>query len=321
MADKVSVIIPAYNCAKYIERCVNSIITQSYKNIEIIIVDDGSNDGKTHDIVEKYKSEYEIVQVIHKVNEGSMKAREDGVSLAEGQYIMFVDDDDYLEKDIIEKCVGDIEASKVDIVCFDYCLNEDTERKIFNITDKEVIDNETALRNMLLMKKLDGNMWCKLYRKSLFEGVAFEDRRCCDFVTEAEIICKANFISIIPELGYHYSVIEGSQSRNNICHPREEEYEQAAYELYERFSSNDTLRKAAQYYWLYTVLYVCIKMEKDTQIPRNSERFRNIKKKLRKGIGSYCSNPNSNNKNKIQYLMCYFNFFRPMYRLAKYIRG
>lgn len=310
----VSIIIPVYNCEKYLSRCVESVMNQTYKNIECILVDDGSTDGKTSELCEKFKNRDSRVVVVHKKNEGHQKSRELGVDISKGRYIVFVDADDYLEEAIIEKCVLNIEEFQADIVCFDYCLNEHG-RIGFQISKTEIIDTKEALRNMLALKKLDGNMWCKMYHKDLLSGVAFDTRRNCDFVTTSSILRRAKKILLLPDVGYHYSVIDGSQSRNNTCHPREEEYEVAAYELYAIYKNDCQLAVEAESYWLYTLLYTCIKMEKDRNLSRKSQRFKNLKKKLRSEITRYFKNPYSDDKGKIQYLMCYFNLFRPIYTI------
>ena len=310
----VSVIIPAYNCEKYLRRCVESILAQTYSEIECIVVDDGSTDGETASLCDILKNEDSRVSVIHKKNEGHERARKTGLTIARGQYIMFVDADDYLENDILSKCVCSIEKTKADMVCFNYCLNEDGKLG-FEISKEEIIDRIEAIRNMLLMKKLDGNMWCKLYRKELFSGVEFDTRRNCDFMTTFHVLKNAIKVSIIPAVGYHYNIIEGSLSRNNTCHPREEEFEEAAHELYEFYRDSSEMSLAAESYWLYTLLCVCIKMEKDKGLPRKSERFRKIKRTLRKEIKIYYRNPNSDIKGKVQYLLCYLNLFRFIYGL------
>ena len=311
--NMISIIIPVYNCAKYLKRCVDSILEQPCL-LECIIVDDGSTDGMTPALCEKLKNEDNRIRVIHKKNEGPVRAREEGIKIANGQYVMFVDSDDYLEREILSKCRRNTEETGADIVCFNYCLNEFG--KIgFKIFREEVIDKTEAIRNMFIMDKMDGNMCYKLFRKELLQNIIWDTRRHCDFVNMYYLLKKAQIISIIPELGYHYSVIEGSRSRSNSCHPMDEEYEIAAYELYVLNKDFPQIKLAAESYWLYALLYVCIKMEKDKKILRSGERFRKIKKKIRKEIVRLYRNPYANRKEKLQWLLCYFNLFRPIYRL------
>lgn len=315
----VSVIIPAYNCAKYLKRCICSILNQSYNDIECIIVDDGSTDKETSQLCDAIKKEDKRVIVIHKLNEGAEKAREVGFNISNGHYIMYVDADDYLENDIISKCVVNIEESEADIVCFNYCMNEEG-KSGFQIHEFEVLNQREALKEMLTMSKLDGNMWCKLYRRSVLEGICFDIRRNCDFVTVFHILEKTEKIILLPTIGYHYSLIEGSQSRNNTCHPREEEYVNAAYELYILYKDDFQISAEAEYYWLCTLLYVCIKMEKDREIQRKSERFCKVKTVLRRNFIRYYRNPYSKMQGRLQFLLCYLDLFRSIYRLYSLIR-
>lgn len=104
---KVSIIIPVYNVEKYLERCVNSVLKQTYKNVEIILVDDGSPDGSPG-ICDRYASEYNTVKVLHKANEGLGLTRNAGLRLATGDYVMFVDSDDYIKENTIEKVLNAI---------------------------------------------------------------------------------------------------------------------------------------------------------------------------------------------------------------------
>lgn len=103
MEEKISVIVPVYNVEKYLERCVESIFKQTYKNIEIILVDDGSTDNSGK-ICDKFLKKDERVKVIHKENGGLSDARNAGLEILSGKYIMFVDSDDWISPAMVEKC-------------------------------------------------------------------------------------------------------------------------------------------------------------------------------------------------------------------------
>ena len=105
MSGKVSVIIPVYNGEKTIEKCINSIINQSYKDLEIIIVNDGSTDN-TYEICQKYSQKDDRIQVINQENKGVCLARNIGIKFSKGDYIQFVDSDDWLEPSIIADCIN-----------------------------------------------------------------------------------------------------------------------------------------------------------------------------------------------------------------------
>ncbi len=117
MEAKVSVVVPVYNAEKYIKTCVNSIRNQTYKNLEIILVDDGAKDNSPQ-ISDDFQKEDARIRVIHKKNEGAGKSRNRGIEIATGDYILFVDSDDYIKSTLIEKCVKAADGCKAAIVMF-----------------------------------------------------------------------------------------------------------------------------------------------------------------------------------------------------------
>lgn len=100
-SEKISVIVPVYNAERYLKECIESIINQTYKNVNLILVDDGSEDGSA-DIMDEYKRKYPGICVIRKKNGGPNSARKAGLDIAEGEYITFVDADDYIQSDMCE---------------------------------------------------------------------------------------------------------------------------------------------------------------------------------------------------------------------------
>ena len=115
----ISAIVPAYNVEKYLERCVNSILIQTYENFEIILVDDGSKDQSV-EICDKFAQEDNRIKVIHKENGGLSSARNAGMKIAEGKYIVFIDSDDDIEPNMFELMLQAAEENKADFVMTDY---------------------------------------------------------------------------------------------------------------------------------------------------------------------------------------------------------
>lgn len=128
--DKISIVVPIYNVEKYLDQCVKSIINQTYKNLEIILVNDGSidNSGK---ICDKYKRQDNRVIVIHKENGGSSDARNVGIQIATGKYIGFVDSDDYIEKDMYEFLYNNMINENADISCCNRFLLWSNKKQIY----------------------------------------------------------------------------------------------------------------------------------------------------------------------------------------------
>ena len=187
---KVSIIIPAYNIESYIERCILSCINQTFREIEIIVVNDGSTD-KTLDKINKLKSDDNRIVVIDKKNEGSMEARKSGWDIAKGEYILFVDGDDHIHKDTVEILYGKAKKQNYDIVCYKFFI-ENHEGVVNKGWEKEVnISENIPLLDLLFSGKISHCMWSKLIRK--------------DFVSDNRIEFPSNF-SYGEDLAFIYTL-------------------------------------------------------------------------------------------------------------------
>lgn len=156
----VSIIIPVYNVENYIDECINSAVEQTYKNIEIIIVDDGSTDGSSYKC-DIWKSNDERIKVYHKKNEGVSAARNFGINISTGKYIMFVDGDDYLPVKAIENLIDESQNCSLDIVIGNY-------EKIYpnKISTKHIINNTNKLEFVdFITKNYLWEIWGKLIKR------------------------------------------------------------------------------------------------------------------------------------------------------------
>ena len=129
---KVSIIVPVYNMEKRLNKCLDSLINQTYKNIEIIVVNDGSMDHSL-DIIREYQAKDSRINVINQRNMGISEARNNGLAIATGDYLCFADSDDYVELDMIEELVNKITTDKSDIVVCDYYMFDDQTRKVIEV--------------------------------------------------------------------------------------------------------------------------------------------------------------------------------------------
>lgn len=169
----ISIIVPIYNVEKYLSKCIKSIINQTYKDLEIILVDDGSTDNSGK-ICDEFAIKDNRIKVIHKKNAGVSSARNQGLDKANGDYIAFVDSDDYIEKDMYEKMVNVMNKYDVDIVSCNYNhVNEKIEP--FFILDKdEYINNKTELiEKVFQYKNYDMILFNKLYKKYIWKDIRF----------------------------------------------------------------------------------------------------------------------------------------------------
>ena len=134
---KISIIVPIFNIEKYLSRCLDSILEQTYKNLEVILVDDGSVDNSGM-IADKYARKDQRIKVIHQVNQGVSAARNTGIDLATGDYIGFVDGDDYIEPDMYEILMRIIEEQQVDIAHCGYQMVYPSKTEFYYNTKEKI---------------------------------------------------------------------------------------------------------------------------------------------------------------------------------------
>ena len=169
--ELISIIVPIYKVEKYLKKCIDSILQQSYHNLEIILVDDGSPDNCGR-ICDEYRKRDNRIVVIHKKNGGVADARNTGISAAKGEYIGFVDPDDCLHKDMYKILFNNIVKYNADIsICGFSSVDEEKKAigkpKEFN-SEIKIFSKEESLENLLLEKDYTNHLWNKLYRKQLF---------------------------------------------------------------------------------------------------------------------------------------------------------
>lgn len=181
--DLISVIVPIYNVEKYLDKCIASIVGQTYQNLEIIMVEDGSTD-RCSEICNKWAMKDTRIQVIRKTNGGLSDARNTGLSLATGEYIGFVDGDDYIHPEMYEKLWGIIKEYEADLaICgFDYVDENGNPMEAEGIELENGLIDKTVALSGIVDKRWNCVVWNKLYRKRLFHnikfpyGMVYEDR-------------------------------------------------------------------------------------------------------------------------------------------------
>ena len=174
--ETVSVIIPVFNSEKYLARTIESVLAQTYKNLQIVLVDDGSTD-RSLSICKQYSSIDNRIQIIHQDNNGVSVARNKGLDVAEGTYILFIDSDDYLEYNACEILCNSISPEDCMCVCGYYIEKSDgggTEVRKFPAEPiSGVFSTETTIRKLLTGKEIKSYAWNKLIRKSIIDDVRF----------------------------------------------------------------------------------------------------------------------------------------------------
>lgn len=220
--QKISVIIPVYKVEPYLGKCLDSVVRQTYQNLEIILVDDGSPDH-CGDICDEYATRDWRIQVIHQKNRGVSAARNAGLAVATGEWIGWVDSDDWIEADMYEYLLKHAADCDADIaVCSR--LEHYRDQCVFRGWEQEqVLDTEHALELLLENDVLQNFLWDKLWRRNLFDDVVFpEGRTFEDIAVMHRLFMRVRRAVCLPEAKYNYLLHSGSivddQSLKNRIH-------------------------------------------------------------------------------------------------------
>lgn len=211
MGELISVIVPIYKVEDYLDRCIKSIVEQTYSNLEIILVDDGSPD-QCPKLCDEWATKDQRIKVIHKKNGGLSDARNAGMKVMTGDYISYIDSDDWIAKDMYERMLEYIKKEQADICECDFVR---TSRKVKNTSKKQdeqiiSLDKEKALQ-AVVEEKIQPVVWNKLYRKEIVNTLCFEVGKYNEdeFFTY-KAIEKADKIVKISYVGYYYFFREDS---------------------------------------------------------------------------------------------------------------
>lgn len=212
--ETVSIIIPIYNCEKYLERCIESVTAQSFSNIEILLIDDGSTD-RSGVIGDRLAAEDNRIRIYHINNSGVSVARNYGLNCATGDWIQFVDSDDYIEKDMTEYLVREVKEKSVDCVVCGF-IQETPYRNKSNVeTEKPLVYSNKEYFCNILEDPLSfyyGVVWNKMYRKDIIDQyeMSFDTNQKLgeDFLFTLEYLKHIDKLSVISRRPYHYNCLE-----------------------------------------------------------------------------------------------------------------
>jgi glycosyltransferase involved in cell wall biosynthesis len=224
MSALVTVVVPVYNVEKYLERCLSSIVNQTYTNLEILLVDDGSTDSCPA-ICDRFAEQDSRVRVIHKENAGLGMARNTGLDHATGDYICFFDSDDYVETDTIAACVAAAEANEADMVIFGYddVMAEGTVCGTYAPSTPQSLFVGEEVTRRLLPASMYGDWHTMLSACTKLYSMAVIRRSGWRFVSEREIIAEDYYslttlhgylhrVYVLDRVFYHYTVNSASLS-------------------------------------------------------------------------------------------------------------
>ncbi|WP_346676742.1 glycosyltransferase family 2 protein [Erysipelatoclostridium sp. An173] len=217
----ISVIVPAYNIENYIENCLESIIRQTYKNLEIIVIDDGSTDN-TGKIIDNFSNFDKRIKVIHKKNEGVSKARLLGVEESKGEYIGFVDGDDQIEKYMYEHLLNNALKYRADISHCGYQMNFPDGHVDYYYNSKMIIEQnkDKGLKDLLEGKYIEPGLWNKLFKRQLFTNLIkemdFDIKINEDLLMNFYLFNKSNKSIYEDVCLYHYILRKNSASTSKL---------------------------------------------------------------------------------------------------------
>ena len=234
----ISIIIPVYKVEKYLEKCIQSVINQTYENLQIILVDDGSPDncGK---ICDEYAKKDHRIEVIHKSNGGLSDARNKGLEIAKGEYIGFVDSDDYIEADMYEVLYNLLKQYNADVsICNFYTVSQGK----ISIKNADNGINEynriEILKEILLDKNIQSYAWNKLYKKELFDEIKYPiGKKYEDIGTTFYLLEKCNKVVVTGKSEYYY-INRQDSIVNNVTESTITDYIELIIQRYDYLEEN-----------------------------------------------------------------------------------
>ena len=207
----ISIIVPVYNVKDYLEKCLQSICVQTYKNLEIILIDDGSSDG-SGELCNLFAQRDGRIKVIHQTNAGQSAARNRGLAVAQGELLGFVDSDDWIEPDMYEFLYHLLKENGADIsICSHYRDKGKKSVAKYSSGEQFVFTRDEGIRALVVDRRIRNYVWDKLYKRRLFSGITFPLNRIFeDIAISYRIFYKAEKIVVREFPKYHYVIRDGS---------------------------------------------------------------------------------------------------------------
>lgn len=315
MTPLISVIIPVYNAEKYLRRCLDSVVAQTYRNLEIICVDDGSVD-ESGKICDQYAVRDARIKVIHQENQGLSAARNRGLDLAEGEYIAFVDSDDYILEDMHKKMLDKLLNYNVDLCMCQWQYEFSDGRQVVkrkNIAPT-IYGRKTSLEfaRFLYMGNYENGVavaaWNKLYRRALLDKIRFEGRIHEDEAFSGRIMAKNISVYVMEEQFYVYAQ-NGDSLTNKPFSTNKFFFLDALAERRELFKSDAFICQETELLYCNMYIEYCLRARKDGVAISHPEKYRQI---FRKMFSSLRREGKANIKFRLRMML--FSFSPSLYR-------
>lgn len=307
----ISIIIPVYNVSKYLDKCLQSVVAQTYSNIQIILVNDGSTDN-SGEICDKWRKKDNRIEVIHKKNGGLSNARNVGIERAQGKYLMFVDSDDIISNDLCELLYNLLLENDADLaICNTYHIF-DSNNFTFEIANKaEMVycfNKSEAICNLWYQKSFLPSAWGKLYKKELFEqirfteGIIFED---IDIMHEIFYLCNKIVYTDVKAYGYVHH-------ENSITTKKYTQKDNVILDICEKImkfatSKNVQIQQAAKSYYVTGALRVYLNAPDTDEYQEVIYKAKNILNLYGKEVLR-----DKNIRKKNRYALYLYFYFRPL---------
>ena len=209
----VSILSPCYNVEKFLPQCLDSIINQTYSNLQIVLIDDGSKDATWH-VMQDYAGKDNRIEIYHQENQGVSATRNHLLEKVKGDYILFVDSDDWIESNMVEFLLEKSLTNRADIVVCGMVKNDGACSEEYR---EERMDQETTIKKFLFHKELNGSLWNKLVKTSLLHGIRFDNR--ISYGEDAlfcwHVLQRVHTVVQTDRQLYHYRMNENSLSHLN----------------------------------------------------------------------------------------------------------
>lgn len=288
MEKLVSIIVPIYNVENYLNACITSIVEQTYENIEIILVDDGSPDNSDK-IYEEWKKKDNRIKTIKKQNGGLSDARNVGLNAAKGDLILFVDSDDFLNIDAVEKSVQVMNKYKADVVVFEFAeLYSDgkiIKRGNYQQSSLEIYNRKEFFSRLLEDKSITNHVWRKLFKKDLIPSAPFpKGKNFEDIFSMPELIKNAKKIVSINDIEYFYrqndeGIVKDLNFKN--C----QDFFEASLYATERISNLEPSLKEKAH--TYQVMKDLTNLENMSTLSKSDSKLNSLRRRIKDNLKSY----------------------------------
>lgn len=297
MDPLISVIVPVYRVEAFLPRCLDSVRNQTYRNLEILLVDDGSPDncGK---ICDEYAQIDPRFRVIHKENGGLSSARNAGLDAARGALIGFVDSDDWIAPEMYEKLLSALEKWGAQLACCGrYDVREKTGQQKIGLCPKtdECLSGVAFAGRIFRYDGCDSSACDKLYRRELLEGLRYPEGRVCeDMPVTYRIALKAERVALCPEPLYYYYHRQGSITQTVEITDKTFHYSQNTAEIYPYIQKNyPEIAESARYLRVHSLAHILLLLSQSDKAVREKYRTRyaDARRELRRHTGFFLTAP------------------------------